>query len=227
MSSQQKLENQITEHADKIARIREEMNKHRAKIHELQSKKPDTPGPARAEIERQQQLLQRKWIREHDRLPNLYVELGRMEEAHLAAECGELPSQFLHENPTTQAIVDATAELSRNVSADPNLNPYWYSRNETTPESGGVLKPENVAVAHKRASMRARGKNPGPWTSSLDAHNMRSAEQEEGADSILIGVEAERVAAAHGQKKKKRGKKGNRSKMKKSKKSKSKSRRRR
>jgi hypothetical protein len=145
----------------------------------------------------------------------LQGQLAQLEDALLSAQSGEVAV----EGRATQQLVDACAQLARNASKDPAVNPYFYSRNEA--------KPEHAAVAHKRASMRARGKNPGPWTSSLDAHNMRSAEQEEGADSILIGVEAERVAAAHGQKKKKRGKKGNRSKMKKSKKSKSKSRRRR
>jgi hypothetical protein len=145
----------------------------------------------------------------------LQGQLAQLEDALLSAQSGEVAV----EGRATQQLVDACAQLARNASKDPAVNPYFYSRNEA--------KPEHAAVAHKRASMRARGKNPGPWTSSLDAHNMRSAEQEEGADSILIGVEAERVAAARGQKKKRRGKKGNRSKMKKSKKSKSKSKSRR
>ena len=122
----------------------------------------------------------------------------RLEEACRAAE-----------GRATQQLIDAAAQLQRNASRDPAVNPYFYSRNEALPE--------HAAVAHKRASMRARGKNPGPWTSSLDAHNMRSAQQEEGADSVLIRDTAERAAAAHGQKKKRRGKKGKRSKMKKSK----------
>jgi len=145
----------------------------------------------------------------------LQGQLAQLEDALLSAQSGEVAV----EGRATQQLVDACAQLARNASKDPAVNPYFYSRNES--------KPEHAEVAHKRASMRARGKNPGPWTSSLDAHNMRSAEQEEGADSILIGVEAERVAAARGQKKKRRGKKGNRSKMKKSKKSKSKSKSRR
>ena len=145
----------------------------------------------------------------------LQGQLAQLEDTLLSLQAGEVAA----EGRATQQLVDACAQLKRNASKDPAVNPYFYSRNES--------KPEHAEVAHKRASMRARGKNPGPWTSSLDAHNMRSAEQEEGADSILIGVEAERVAAARGSKKKRRGKKGNRSKMKKSKKSKSKSRRRR
>ena len=145
----------------------------------------------------------------------LQGQLAQLEDALLSAQSGEVAV----EGRATQQLVDACAQLARNASKDPAVNPYFYSRNES--------KPEHAEVAHKRASMRARGKNPGPWTSSLDAHNMRSAEQEEGADSILIGVEAERVAAARGQKKKRRGKKGNRSKMKKSKRGKSTSRRRR
>ena len=143
----------------------------------------------------------------------LQGQLAQLEDALLSAQSGEVAV----EGRATQQLVDACAQLARNASKDPAVNPYFYSRNES--------KPEHAEVAHKRASMRARGKNPGPWTSSLDAHNMRSAEQEEGADSILIGVEAERVAAARGQKKKRRGKKGNRSKMKKSKRGKSTSRR--
>ena len=145
----------------------------------------------------------------------LQGQLAQLEDTLLSLQAGEVAA----EGRATQQLVDACAQLKRNASKDPAVNPYFYSRNES--------KPEHAEVAHKRASMRARGKNPGPWTSSLDAHNMRSAEQEEGADSILIGVEAERVAAAHGQKKKRRGKKGNRSKMKKSKRGKSTSRRRR
>ena len=143
----------------------------------------------------------------------LQGQLAQLEDALLSAQSGEVAV----EGRATQQLVDACAQLARNASKDPAVNPYFYSRNES--------KPEHAEVAHKRASMRARGKNPGPWTSSLDAHNMRSAEQEEGADSILIGVEAERVAAARGSKKKRRGKKGNRSKMKKSKRGKSTSRR--
>ena len=145
----------------------------------------------------------------------LQGQLAQLEDTLLSLQAGEVAA----EGRATQQLVDACAQLKRNASKDPAVNPYFYSRNES--------KPEHAEVAHKRASMRARGKNPGPWTSSLDAHNMRSAEQEEGADSILIGVEAERVAAARGSKKKRRGKKGNRSKMKKSKKSKSKSKSRR
>jgi len=145
----------------------------------------------------------------------LQGQLAQLEDTLLSLQAGEVAA----EGRATQQLVDACAQLARNASKDPAVNPYFYSRNES--------KPEHAEVAHKRASMRARGKNPGPWTSSLDAHNMRSAEQEEGADSILIGVEAERVAAARGSKKKRRGKKGNRSKMKKSKRGKSTSRRRR
>ena len=145
----------------------------------------------------------------------LQGQLAQLEDTLLSLQAGEVAA----EGRATQQLVDACAQLKRNASKDPAVNPYFYSRNES--------KPEHAEVAHKRASMRARGKNPGPWTSSLDAHNMRSAEQEEGADSILIGVEAERVAAARGSKKKRRGKKGNRSKMKKSKRGKSTSRRRR
>ena len=145
----------------------------------------------------------------------LQGQLAQLEDTLLSLQAGEVAA----EGRATQQLVDACAQLKRNASKDPAVNPYFYSRNES--------KPEHAEVAHKRASMRARGKNPGPWTSSLDAHNMRSAQQEEGADSILMGVEAERVAAAHGQKKKRRSKKGNRSKMKKSKRGKITSRRRR
>ena len=108
----------------------------------------------------------------------LQGQLAQLEDALLSAQSGEVAV----EGRATQQLVDACAQLARNASKDPAVNPYFYSRNES--------KPEHAEVAHKRASMRARGKNPGPWTSSLDAHNMRSAEQEEGADSILIGVEA-------------------------------------
>ena len=145
----------------------------------------------------------------------LQGQLAQLEDTLLSLQAGEVAA----EGRATQQLVDACAQLARNASKDPAVNPYFYSRNES--------KPEHAEVAHKRASMRARGKNPGPWTSSLDSHNMRSAGQEEGADPALIRDTAERAAAAHGQKKKTRGKKGNRSKMKKSKRGKSTSRRRR
>ena len=143
----------------------------------------------------------------------LQGQLAQLEDTLLSLQAGEVAA----EGRATQQLVDACAQLKRNASKDPAVNPYFYSRNES--------KPEHAEVAYKRASMRARGKNPGPWTSSLDSHNMRSAGQEEGADPALIRDTAERAAAAHGQKKKTRGKKGNRSKMKKSKRGKSTSRR--
>ena len=209
------IENDITAIEQRIAAIVGNIEQWTAEVVELNRTKPTVPGPGQNAVKRQQLAIVKRITRERKRLPALQDQLGQSEEILLSLMAGEIAA----EGRTTQQLADEAAKLQRNASIDPAVNPYFYSRNES--------KPEHAEVAHKRASMRARGKNPGPWTSSLDAHNMRSAEQEEGADSILIGVEAERVAAAHGQKKKKRGKKGNRSKMKKSKKSKSKSRRRR
>ena len=151
----------------------------------------------------QKMLIVKRISRERKSLVISQGQLAQLEDTLLSLQAGEVVA----EGRATQQLVDACAQLKRNASTDPAVNPYFYSRNEA--------KPEHAVVAHKRASMRARGKNPGPWTSSLDAHNMRSAEQEEGADSILIGVEAERVAAAHGQKKKGLRKKGKHSKMRK------------
>ena len=184
-----KLENQITEHAAKIESIRVVMKKHKDKIHELGAKKPRSPGPERNEIERQQQVQMTKWNMQHQRLPELQLELGRMEEAQLAVEVGEVEPQIqLHGDTSLQVFLDETSELSRNVSKDPNKNPYWYSRRE--------LDPKHAAVAHKRTSMRARGKNPGKFNSDIRFLNDISHEQEGMEDPDLIRHEQDRQARA-------------------------------
>jgi len=209
------IENDITAIEQRIAAIVGNIEQWTAEVVELNRTKPTVPGPGQNAVKRQQLVIVKRITRERKRLPALQDQLGQSEEILLSLMAGEIAA----EGRTTQQLVDEAAQLQRNASTDPAVNPYFYSRNES--------KPEHAAVAHKRASMRARGKNPGPWTSSLDSHNMRSAGQEEGADPALIRDTAERAAAAHGQKKKTRGKKGNRSKMKKSKRGKSTSRRRR
>ena len=209
------IENDITAIEQRIAAIVGNIEQWTAEVVELNRTKPTVPGPGQNAVKRQQLVIVKRITRERKRLPALQDQLGQSEEILLSLMAGEIAA----EGRTTQQLVDEAAQLQRNASTDPAVNPYFYSRNEA--------KPEHAAVAHKRASMRARGKNPGPWTSSLDSHNMRSAGQEEGADPALIRDTAERAAAAHGQKKKTRGKKGNRSKMKKSKRGKSTSRRRR
>ena len=209
------IENDITAIEQRIAAIVGNIEQWTAEVVELNRTKPTVPGPGQNAVKRQQLVIVKRITRERKRLPALQDQLGQSEEILLSLMAGEIAA----EGRTTQQLVDEAAQLQRNASKDPAVNPYFYSRNES--------KPEHAAVAHKRASMRARGKNPGPWTSSLDSHNMRSAGQEEGADPALIRDTAERAAAAHGQKKKTRGKKGNRSKMKKSKRGKSTSRRRR
>ena len=209
------IENDITAIEQRIAAIVGNIEQWTAEVVELNRTKPTVPGPGQNAVKRQQLAIVKRITRERKRLPALQDQLGQSEEILLSLMAGEIAA----EGRTTQQLVDEAAQLQRNASTDPAVNPYFYSRNEA--------KPEHAAVAHKRASMRARGKNPGPWTSSLDSHNMRSAGQEEGADPALIRDTAERAAAAHGQKKKTRGKKGNRSKMKKSKRGKSTSRRRR
>ena len=148
-------------------------------------------------------LIVKKISRERKSLVLSQGQLAQLEDTLLSLQAGEIAV----DRRDTQQLIDAAAQLQRNASTDPAVNPYFYSRNEA--------KPEHAAVAHKRASMRARGKNPGPWTSSLDSHNMRSEEQEEGADPALIRDTAERAAAAHGQKKKGLRKKGKHSKMRK------------
>lgn len=209
------IENDITAIEQRIAAIVGNIEQWTAEVVELNRTKPTVPGPGQNAVKRQQLVIVKRITRERKRLPALQDQLGQSEEILLSLMAGEIAA----EGRTTQQLVDEAAQLQRNASTDPAVNPYFYSRNEA--------KPEHAAVAHKRASMRARGKNPGPWTSSLDSHNMRSAGQEEGADPALIRDTAERAAAAHGQKKKTRGKKGTRSKMKKSKRGKSTSRRRR
>jgi len=209
------IENDITAIEQRIAAIVGNIEQWTAEVVELNRTKPTVPGPGQNAVKRQQLAIVKRITRERKRLPALQDQLGQSEEILLSLLAGEIAA----EGRTTQQLADEAAKLQRNASIDPAVNPYFYSRNES--------KPEHAEVAHKRASMRARGKNPGPWTSSLDSHNMRSAGQEEGADPALIRDTAERAAAAHGQKKKTRGKKGNRSKMKKSKRGKSTSRRRR
>ena len=209
------IENDITAIEQRIAAIVGNIEQWTAEVVELNRTKPTVPGPGQNAVKRQQLVIVKRITRERKRLPALQDQLGQSEEILLSLMAGEIAA----EGRTTQQLVDEAAKLQRNASKDPAVNPYFYSRNES--------KPEHAEVAYKRASMRARGKNPGPWTSSLDSHNMRSAGQEEGADPALIRDTAERAAAAHGQKKKTRGKKGNRSKMKKSKRGKSTSRRRR
>ena len=209
------IENDITAIEQRIAAIVGNIEQWTAEVVELNRTKPTVPGPGQNAVKRQQLAIVKRITRERKRLPALQDQLGQSEEILLSLLAGEIAA----EGRTTQQLADEAAKLQRNASIDPAVNPYFYSRNES--------KPEHAEVAHKRASMRARGKNPGPWTSSLDSHNMRSAGQEEGADPALIRDTAERAAAAHGQKKKTRGKKGNRTKMKKSKRGKSTSRRRR
>ena len=82
-----------------------------------------------------------------------------------------------------------TSKLQRELSNDPEANPYYYSRKEKNPKYADIAK--------KRTSMRMRGKNPGPWTSDLMSQELRSLEQEEGADPTLA-----EVAKKMGQKKK-------------------------
>ena len=89
----------------------------------------------------------------------------------------------------SQRLALDTAILQRNVSQDPNENPYFYSRKEKLPQYADIAK--------KRTSMRMRGKNPGPWTSDLEEQELRSYEHEEGEDSTLA-----EVAKQMGQKKK-------------------------
>ena len=126
---------------------------------------------------------------QHQRLPELQLELGRMEEAQLAVEVGEVEPQIqLHGDTSLQVFLDGTSELSRNVSKDPNLNPYWYSRSE--------LLPKHAAVAHKRTSMRARGKNPGKFNSDIRLYDDISQEQEGMEDPDLIRHEQDRQARA-------------------------------
>tara|TARA_Y100000022_G_scaffold181254_1_gene173779 strand:+ start:29 stop:598 length:570 start_codon:yes stop_codon:yes gene_type:complete len=84
-----------------------------------------------------------------------------------------------------------TSKLQRELSNDPEANPYFYSRKEKDPKYADIAK--------KRTSMRMRGKNPGPWTSDLMSQELRSLEIEDDAvDSTLAAV-----AKQMGQKKKK------------------------
>ena len=209
-----KIVNQITEHALLIDSIREEMKEYMNVMEELSRTKPTEPGPAQDEVTRQQKLPMRKYLRAKNRLPKLNQELGLQEDAHLALVVGDLPSSFLNEKVSTKQLLDATAELSRNLSTDPNQNPYWYSRRE--------LLPANAAVAQKRTSMRARGKNPGRFKSNLGSYDNISQEQEGMEDQDLIRYEQERQARAdanpvvrRGSKKKSRGKRSKHSKMRK------------
>ena len=197
------IKNDITAIEQRIAAIMGNIEQWTAEVVELNRTKPTVPGPGQNAVKRQQLVIVKRITRERKRLPALQDQLGQSEEILLSLLAGEIAA----EGRTTQQLVDEAAQLQRNASTDPAVNPYFYSRNEA--------KPEHAAVAHKRASMRARGKNPGPWTSSLDSHNMRSVEQEEGADPALIRDTAERAAAAHGQKKKGLRKKGKHSKMRK------------
>jgi len=83
-----------------------------------------------------------------------------------------------------------TSKLQRELSNDPEANPYFYRRKEKDPKYADIAK--------KRTSMRMRGKNPGPWTSDLMSQELRSLEIEDDAvDSTLAAV-----AKQMGQKKK-------------------------
>lgn len=98
-----------------------------------------------------------------------------------------------------------TSKLQRELSNDPEANPYFYSRKEKDPKYADIAK--------KRTSMRMRGKNPGPWTSDLMSQELRSLEIEDDAvDSTLAAV-----AKQMGQKKKKKKSKKSKKSMKRSK----------
>ena len=95
----------------------------------------------------------------------------------------------------SQKLALDTSILQRNVSEDPTANPYFYSRKEKLPQYADIAK--------KRTSMRMRGKNPGPWTSDLMSQELRSLEQEEGADPTLAEVAKQMGQKRKGKKSKK------------------------
>ena len=88
-----------------------------------------------------------------------------------------------------------TSKLQRELSNDPEANPYFYSRKEKDPKYADIAK--------KRTSMRMRGKNPGPWTYDLMSQELRSLEQEEGADPTLAEVAKQMGQKRKGKKSKK------------------------
>lgn len=88
-----------------------------------------------------------------------------------------------------------TSKLQRELSNDPEANPYFYSRKEKDPKYADIAK--------KRTSMRMRGKNPGPWTSNLMSQELRSYEHEEGEDSTLAEVAKQMGQKRKGKKSKK------------------------
>ena len=117
----------------------------------------------------------------------------------LSQQNADLDNQIL---PLMQADVNVmtmkNAKLQKNLSNDPEANPYYYSRKEKDPKYADIAK--------KRTSMRMRGKNPGPWTSNLMSQELRSFEMEDGADPTLAAV-AKQMGQRKKSKKSKKSKK--------------------
>ena len=188
----------------------------KVKIKEIEQKiKQWTKEAISAETKKSKGVLLAEAIsKQRKQLPELQLQLGQLEETLVACHVGQVGIATLDESKrdprSTQQIIRDAAELRRNISNDPVQNPYFYSIHEQ--------KPQYAAVAHKRADMRRRGKNPGPWTSNLEVHSRRSDVQEEGEDPILMSHQRR----LQGAKKRNRGKKDKRSQKKKPKRSKSK-----
>ena len=170
------IQNQIDEYDSKISSVEGKIQSMMDKIKSLSMDKTNKTGK-QLEKNRKDQLELLKKIK------ILQKQLTDMTNTQLM--------MIINLGQDSQMLIDETETLQRNISADPEANPYFYSRKEKDPKYADIAK--------KRTSMRMRGKNPGPWTSDLMSQELRSLEIEDDAvDSTLAAV-----AKQMGQKKKK------------------------
>ena len=93
---------------------------------------------------------------------------------------------------TTQA-----AHLRRQVSKDPVATDHRFIKSKRYLPEGAAAKPQikdQDAISRKRDSMRAKGKDPGPWTSdmSIGEQEQRSIGQPEDIDVAIVAMGAKK-----------------------------------
>jgi len=172
------IENQIKSYDSKISLVEGKIISMTEKIKSLTITKEGKTAAQSEKIRKDQLKLLKK-------INILRIQMSDMKNTQLLMIIN-LQRQTMLE---TKQLVRDTSELQRNISNDPEANPYYYSRKEKDPQYS--------EIARKRTSMRMRGKNPGAFTSNILEQDMRSLEQDDGADPVLM-----LVANKMGQKKK-------------------------
>lgn len=174
------IQNQIDEYDSKISSVEGKIQSMMDKIKSLSMDKTNKTGK-QLEKNRKDQLELLKKIK------ILQKQLTDMTNTQLM--------MIINLGQDSQMLIDETETLQRNISADPVANPYFYSRKEKDPKFAEHAK--------KRTSMRMRGKNPGPFTEDLISQELRSLEQDEGADPTLAAVAKQMGQKRKGKKSKK------------------------